>query len=57
MSTTLHQVNSTPKRKSEKRYDSEFEKHLMVENLKMAVEIYGKDKLRDWFKSLKKVIN
>ncbi|MBC8287593.1 MAG: hypothetical protein H8E42_08980 [Nitrospinae bacterium] len=37
-----------------KQYDTEFEKKLMVDNLRLAVEIYGKDHLRKQFKSRKK---
>jgi hypothetical protein len=38
-----------------RQYDSELEKRLMVQNLRAAVEIYGKDRLRKQFKSRKKV--
>lgn len=31
-------------------YGSEMEKQLMIDNLKVAVEIYGKDRLREVFK-------
>jgi hypothetical protein len=41
--------------KRERQYDSELEKRLMVQNLRSAVEIYGKDRLRKQFKSRKKV--
>jgi hypothetical protein len=41
--------------KAGRQYDSELEKRLMVQNLRTAVEIYGKDRLREQFKSRKKV--
>lgn len=41
--------------KGVKRYDSELEKQLMVQNLRAAVEIYGKDQLRKQFKRRKKI--
>jgi len=38
-----------------RQYESELEKRLLVQNLRAAVEIYGKDRLRKQFKSRKKV--
>ncbi len=51
MSTS--RTKETPKR--ERQYGSELEKRLMVQNLRAAVEIYGKDRLRKQFKSRKKI--
>ncbi len=51
MSTS--RTTETPK--GRRQYDSELEKRLQVQNLRTAVEIYGKDRLRKQFKSSKKV--
>jgi hypothetical protein len=50
---TEYPVVDTKTRKP-KQYESEFEKNLMVDNLRAAVEIYGKDRLRKEFKSRKR---
>jgi len=53
MSTTLGQAAELKPGKG-KQYTCEFEKQLMVDNLRVAVEIYGKDRLRKGFKIRKK---
>ncbi|MBC8283881.1 MAG: hypothetical protein H8E32_08720 [Nitrospinae bacterium] len=53
MSTSIGQAAFARKPKKNKLYASEFEKQLMVDNLRSAVEIYGKDWLRDGFKVFK----
>jgi hypothetical protein len=50
---TEYPVVATKPRKA-KQYASEFEKNLMVDNLRAAVEIYGKDRIRKEFKSRKR---
>lgn len=54
MSTTLGQTAVIQKPEKGKQYTCEFEKQLMVDNLRVAVEIYGKDRLREGFKIRKK---
>ncbi len=50
MSTTLDQIAGAKKTKKSKQYGTELEKKLLVDNLRVAVEIYGKDRLRKEFK-------
>jgi hypothetical protein len=54
MTTSMEQTTVVPKPRKLKQYKSEFEKKLMVDNLRSAVEIYGKDRLREGFKSRKR---
>jgi hypothetical protein len=53
MLTTLEQTTVAPKSATAKRYSSKFEKQLMIENLRSAVEIYGREWLRKAFKAKK----
>ena len=53
MLTTLEQTAVAPKPATAKRYSSKFEKQLMIENLRSAVEIYGREWLRKAFKAKK----
>jgi hypothetical protein len=53
MTTTLEQTIVIKKPGKPKMYESAFEKKLMIDNLRTAVEIYGKDLLRKRFKSQK----
>ena len=54
MLTTTDRKADTQRTGIPRRYDTEMEKRLMVDNLRLAVEIYGKDQLRKQFKSRKK---
>lgn len=54
MTTTMEHPAVATKPRKAKQYASEFEKNLMVDNLRAAVEIYGKDRLRKEFKSRKR---
>ncbi len=56
MDTTMNHTISSQKPKKFKQYGSDLEKKLMVDNLRSAVEIYGKDLLRKGFKARKKQI-
>lgn len=51
MTTTMEQTTVTLKKRKPKQYENEFEKNLMVDNLRAAVEIFGKNQLREGFKS------
>lgn len=51
MTTTMEQTVVASRLRKPKQYKSEFEKRLMVDNLRAAVEIFGKDQLRAGFKS------
>ena len=53
MTATMGETTITQKPRKPKQYANEFEKRLMVDNLRAAVEIYGKDHLREGFKSRK----
>ncbi len=54
MTTTMEQTTIAQKPGKPKQYNSELEKKLMVDNLRSAVEIYGKDHMRKKFKSRKR---
>ena len=54
MTTTMEHPAVATKPRKAKQYASEFEKNLMVDNLRAAVEIYGKDRIRKEFKSRKR---
>lgn len=49
MTTTMEQTVVASNLRKPKQYKSEFEKRLMVDNLRAAVEIFGKDQLRAGF--------
>jgi hypothetical protein len=49
MRTSIDQTVVVQKFEKLKPYGSEFEKKLRVDNLRWAVEIYGKDRLRKGF--------
>ena len=51
MSTTVEQPVIAPRLRKPKQYTSEFEKNLMIDNLRAAVRIFGKDHLRRGFKA------
>jgi hypothetical protein len=50
---TTEQTIVAPKNRKLKQYTNELEKNLMVDNLRVAVDIYGKDRLREGFNSRK----
>ncbi len=53
MSTIMERTPVVQRARTPKRYSSELEKKLMIENLRLAVKIYGKDRLRKGFKERK----
>ena len=59
MLTSLDETNTGPetsKPRTSKLYSSDLEKKLMIDNLRLAVDYYGKDYLRKVFKIRKRTI-
>ena len=54
MTTSMDQTTLTQRDRKPKQYTNDFEKQLMVENLKTAVEMYGKKRLREGFRAAKR---
>lgn len=54
MQTIMEQVSVDQTLRIRRNYSSEWEKKLMVDNLRLAVEYFGKDHLRKEFKNRKK---